>query len=68
MLRKIRRNMARNQLKKEGYKKINKKRRGDVSLFSSEWKRAYVRGIAEILRKNGHRVVVRRAANESKNS
>ena len=62
MLRKIKRNIARNYLKESGHKKINKH-------FSENWKEAFIYGEQKILQKNGKRVaVVRRRTNESTNS
>ena len=50
-MRKIRRNMAKHQLEKEKRRKINR-------IFASEWKGAYIRNLAESLRKRGYNVQV----------
>lgn len=56
MLRKIRRNMARKQLKEEGATRINRN-------FSVNWKSAYVRRLQKLYSKEGKMVYARR--NES---
>lgn len=67
MLRKIKRNMARRQLENDGMKHLNKdKKRG--SIFSMNWKKAYILRFAKVARKNGQKVKFRRTANESTNS
>lgn len=64
MLRKIRRNMARNQLKEDGHKRINKKDpRTRVSDFQMNWKTAYVRRLQKLYSKEGKKVYAGR--NES---
>ena len=65
-MRKIRRNMAKCQLEKEGRKKLNKKHGGaKTSTFSTEWKEAYIRNIVESLQRHGKtvRIVKRGKAN-----
>lgn len=47
--RKIKRNMAKKQLKKEGVRKINR-------IFSSEWHNAYIRNVAESFKRRGYNV------------
>lgn len=60
MNRKLMRSMARHQLEKEGRKRINK-RNGKRSLFAVEWEAAYIRNLADSLRKQGKNVrIVRR--------
>lgn len=67
MLRKIKRNMARKQLENDGMKHLNKKHKGG-SIFSMNWRKAYILRFAEVAKKNGHRVEFRGTANESTNS
>lgn len=67
MLRKIKRNMARKQLENDKMKHLNKKHKGG-SIFSMNWKKAYILRFAEVARKNGQKVEFRRTANESTNS
>lgn len=67
MLRKIKRNMARKQLEKDGMKQLNKNKKYG-SIFSMNWKKAYILRFAEIARNNGQKVEFRRIANESTNS
>lgn len=72
MLRKIKRNMARKQMENDGMKNLNRKRdkKGHKidSVFSMNWRRAYVLRFAEVARNNGQRVEFRRTINESSNS
>ena len=67
MLRKIKRNMARRQLENDGMKHLNKDhKRG--SIFSMNWRKAYILRFAEVARKNEQKVEFRRKADESTNS
>lgn len=67
MLRKIKRNMARKQMESEGMTHLNKDhKRG--SIFSMNWRKAYILRFSEIAKKNGQKVEFRRTANESTNS
>ncbi len=67
MLRKIKRNMARKQMENDGMKHLNKDQKGG-SIFSMNWKKAYILRFAEVARNNGKKVEFRRTANESSNS
>ena len=72
MLRKIKRNMARRQLENDGMKNLNRNRdeKGHKidSVFSMNWRKAYILRFAEVTRNNGKKVEFRRKANESSNS